>query len=224
MSSVPGFDASAALADLRKKWDHLSDVGRGETVHKLHDAGMSYWKLAQVLPCSATQLRNLDKVAQADEFDRFMSERGQISTRELVRRVEASKKKSAQKEKEALEKKRRQEAEEGSKLICDWLEEQGVLPSVGAAIVRHAYRHLAEAEIDGTLPSWPPPPRNVPVAQLIESKRPPNSVDAETGSHGWFAIWLANWSLLVIPDGTVREKALAIAEEVLHWRSPVRFF
>jgi len=203
------------LADLQKKWDQLGAVGRGEAIHKIHEAGVSFRELAKVLPCSESQVRNLDKAAQADIFDRFMAQRGQVSTREVVRRFEASKKRSALKEKEALDKKRKLEAEKGSKLICDWLDEQGVSPSVGAAIVRQAYRHLAEAEIDGTLPSWPPAPRNASVAQLIESKRPPDSVDPDTGSHGWLAIWLANWSLLVLPDGNVRHSAPYRAEEDL---------
>jgi hypothetical protein len=226
VSTSPGFDASATLAELQKNWNQLRDVDRADKVHAIHKSGVSFQDLAKVLPSSASQLRNLDKVGRLnlDAVDRFLANRGKISTREFVRRYDAFNKKSKLEEKELLKKKRSLEAEKGVQLIEEWLNEEGVWPSPGAAIVHEAHRILAEAENDERLPSWPAPAENESVADVIERMRPLKSSNPDVGSHGWYADWLVRWSLILLPDGNVRHIALWAAEERLHQSTPVRFF
>jgi hypothetical protein len=61
----------------------------------------------------------------------MLARRGEISTRELVRRSKAAKVQREAEQREAEERRRMQAAEQGSKTICDWLEEEKLWPAHG---------------------------------------------------------------------------------------------
>lgn len=210
MTPTDTANASSAVADLKGKWAELTDVDRALAVHDLHES-VRFRRLAKELGCSASLLRNLDKAAQAPQKDIDLARKGQISTRELALRSKAAEKLRATQAQEAHDQKRTKAAQQAAITICDWLDEHQFWPAHGENIVTEARRILAEAEYSGQLPEWPPPPPDMPVAEVISPMRPPASVNRDVGEVGWYADWLARWALKAFPDSAVRDKALNIA-------------
>jgi transposase-like protein len=200
----------ASIADLQINWDQFNDVDRARAVHQFHQSGVSLRELAKALNCSASLLRQLDQAPQAPPLDQMLARRGEISTRELVRRSRAAKLQCAAKERQADERKRMQAAQQGSKTICDWLEEEKLWPSHGEAIVDETRMILFQAEQHGTLPQGPPPPPGTPVKEIIRRCRPkPETVESSDVAR--YAHWLAVWAYYSFPDTMVRDRALNLA-------------
>jgi transposase-like protein len=209
-SSTISETASPAIADLQQKWAGLNDLDRARAVHQIHEAGTSLRTLAKALNCSPSLLRQLNQAAQAPPLDRILARKKKISTRELVRRSKSSKAQQAAKEREVLDAKRTEEAQQGSWTICDWLGKEKLWPSHGEAIINETRMILFEAEQHGTLPQGPPPPPGTPVGEIIRRCRPrPETV--ETSDVARYAEWLAVWAYYAFPDTVVRDRALNLA-------------
>jgi transposase-like protein len=203
-------DNVASIADLQIEWDQLNDFDRARAVHQFQQSGMSLRQLAKALNCSPSLLRQLDQAAQAPPLDQMLARKGDISTRELVRRSKAVKVQRAAKERQAAESKRMQAAQQGSKTICDWLEEEKLWPAHGEAIVDETRMILFGAERYGTLPQGPPPPPSTPVEEIIRRCRPkPETVESSDVAR--YAHWLAVWAYYAFPDTVVRDRALNLA-------------
>jgi transposase-like protein len=185
----PQSTAASAVADLKEKWPTLDDLDRARVVHAIHQGGTSLRQLAKELKCSPTLLRNLNQAAQAPQLDRLRARQGKISTRELVRQAKVAATLRAERNREARECECVKAAQEGSKLICDWLEKEGIQGVHGESIVDEARRLLATAEEDGKLPPLKAPP-DTPVNKIIQRSRPPAAIRDDIGSVGWYAAWL----------------------------------
>ncbi len=215
MKVRPSADAAAALADLKNKWADLKhDLDRAPAVRLVHQKGISLREIAGELKCSATRLRNLLEAAEAHQADLLLARKGQISTRELVRRSRAAKANRAAEDKGKLELERMKAAQTGCEIICDWLKEENRSGAHGERIIGDARRDLAEVEQDGKLPKAPPPPKGMPIEEIIRRSRPPEFVNADVGSAGWYAQWLARWAFYVFPSSVVRHRALNLALDV----------
>jgi hypothetical protein len=193
------------------KWQTLEhDVDRALEVHRIHMAGLSFRELAKELPCSATQLRNLYWAAKAPAGDLALAREGKISIRELVRRSKDSKKKREAEKQIHREQARKLEAEKGSKLICKWLEENGLI-RLGERVVEEARGTLVRAMFDGSLSRIEKFPGNLSVAEIIERSRPEKALYASAIEAVWYAEWLALWTFQAFPDLLTCHKALNIA-------------
>jgi len=203
-------DNASAIADLQQKWPSLHDVNRASAVHAIYQAGTSLRYLAKALNCSLTLIRNLNTAAQAPPLDRVRAGKGQINTRELVRRSRAAATLRAKQDREEHERDSVRAAHEGSRLICDWLQEEKLSGAYGEQTIDEARRLLAMAEQDGNLPTQKAPP-DTPVAEIISRLRLPAAMHDDIGSVGWYAAWLARWTYFAMPDSSVRHKALNLA-------------
>lgn len=215
--STPKTDAAGLSSkgkDLKAKWADLKDVDRASAVHDLHGQGVSFRKLAQQLPCSATQLRNLDKAARASPEDIALARKGEISTRKLVKRSIAAEKLRAAQQQEALAQKKMKAARKAAKMIWDWLEERQLFVTQSEVVIDEARRILAVGTANGNLPKVTAP-KGMPLAEIIECTRPkPAKSDPEpleVDSIGWYAEWLARWVFFGFPDAEIRDRALNIA-------------
>jgi len=203
-SSTISGTASPAIADLQQKWAGLDNLDRARAVHQIHQSGISLRTLAKDLNCSPSLLCQLNHAAQAPVPDQLLAGNGKISTRELVRRSKSSKAQQVAKERERLDAKRTEAAQQGSRTICDWLGEEKLWPSHGEAIVNETRMILFEAEQHGTLPQGPPPPPGMPVGDIIRSCRPrPETVESSDVAR--YAHWLAVWAFYAFPDTVVRD-------------------
>ena len=205
-------DTASAVADLQQKWSTLQDVDRARAVHAIHQAGTSLRQLAKELNCSPTHVRNLNQAAQAPQLHHDLARQGKISTRELVRRSKAVATLRARKDRETVERECVNAAQDGGRLICDWLEKEGMQGCYGEQIVDEARRLVAKAEHDGELPPHKVP-QGTPVAEIIQRSRPLVSINDDISSVGWYAAWLARWAYFAMPDSSIRHKALNIALE-----------
>jgi transposase-like protein len=205
-------DTASAVADLQQKWSTLQDVDRARAVHAIHQAGTSLRQLAKELNCSPTLIRNLNKAAQAPQLHHDLARQGKISTRELVRRSKAVATLRARKDRETVERECVNAAQDGGRLICDWLQEEKLSGVFGEQIVDEARRLVAKAKHDGELPQHKVP-QGTPVAEIIQRSRPPVSIYDDISSVGWYAAWLARWAYFAMPDSSIRHKALNIALE-----------
>lgn len=208
-------EASAALAELPKKWPELTkDVDKAKALHSVRNLHVSTHDLAKALGCSATLVRNLLQAAKAPVADRILARKGEISTRELVRRSKQVEKQTKAKDLEALDKKRTKLAQKGARVINTWLRSNVGYDAVREGIVDETRLILAKNKRSGTLPNPGPPASGTPVDIIIERTRPPRSLNPDTESPAWYADWLARWAFFAFPDEVVRDRALNIALDV----------
>jgi hypothetical protein len=212
MKSELSAEALAALASLANIWPSLrNDVDRALAVAKLK---VSTRVLAEHLGPSEAHIRNYRLMAKASSRDQLLARKGKISSRELVRRSKLAEAERKIKDKEALDRKRTEEAQKACKTICDWLEGKGLWSSHCENIIDETRRILYEAEQNGTLPKCALPATGTPFDSIIERMRPPKSVNPDTESVGWYADWLARWTVFAFPDSIVRDRALNLAWDV----------
>ena len=131
---------------------HTRDLDRAEAIKSICEAGESRRSLAKEVGCSEAPLRDLLKVANVPLADRVLARRGEISTREFVRRSKAAAKLEAEKAKISEEKRRAKEPEKWSISICDWLQAQGLAWAHQENVIESTRCELIEAERLGTLP------------------------------------------------------------------------
>jgi len=199
---------TAAITDLRDRWDQLKDVDRAAAVHKIYRDGTSLRSLAKVLNRSESLLRHLNRAAQASLPDRILARNRKISTRELARRGEAAIAFQADTNRQALERERKKASEEICTAICEWLTKEGIPESHGEAIIEEARRLLASAEASRQLPAVAPPGEGTPLPQIIEPLRPKRAADHTILDVSWYAEWLVRWVYFVLPDSMSRHQAL----------------
>jgi hypothetical protein len=199
-----------AITDLQGNWDHLKHVDRARAVHEIHKAGVSLRSLAKALNCSESSLRHLNLAAQAPAHDQALARQGKISTRELARRAKEATAQQLANEREIVQGQQTEAAQQGSRIICDWLEKENHWPSHGEAIIDEARMILFGAERNGTLPEAPPPPLGTPVAEIIRrcQPRPETNEDFDVAR---YARWLAIWAFHAFPDTVIRDRALNLA-------------
>jgi hypothetical protein len=200
------------VSNLRAKWPNLSDVDRGEAISRLLAARISGRQLAKVLNCSPTLIRHLKPLAEALPEEKRLARLGQISTRELTRRIAERRAQKAHKAEEVAEQARLEAARQGAAHILQWFnKEEKIAPPYAEQIVLEARRKLREAERDGTLPTEKAP-TGLSVSEII--RRCGLQIPACTDDINFverYALWLARWGYHAMPDGRVRDKALDIA-------------
>jgi hypothetical protein len=203
-------EASAALAGLVEKWPTPNnDVDKALAVAKLD---VDTRVLAAHLGCSEAHIRNYRLMAKAPCEDQLLARKGEISSRELVRRSRHAEAERKIKDKEVLDQKRTNDAQKASKTICDWLEGEGLQSSHCENIVDETRRILDGAEREGTLPKGSFPPPGTPMTEIIQRCRP--KPDPEEFHISLYARWLAVWSYYAFPDSIVRDRALNLAWDV----------
>lgn len=80
----------SAVADIQAKWHTLPDFERAQAILPIIRAGVSRRGLAQCLHTSEGTIRTLLLILEADRQDQELFRRGEISRRELLRRVKFS--------------------------------------------------------------------------------------------------------------------------------------
>ena len=212
MTNPLSTEASAALADLKKKWPGLkNDLQRGKKLNDVHKLQVSTRTLAQALGCSATRIRNLIAADRAPLEDRFLARNGEISTRELLRRSKQAEAKRKAKDGAVLDKKRTTDAQKGAKVICEWLGTKLGFAGSREQVIDETRRILDRERANGTLPQSALPAANASVETIIERTRPPWYPNADAESQALYADWLARWAFFAFPDEVVRDQALNIA-------------
>lgn len=215
-------DLPASISDLQSKWDELSDLERGRAIQAIHLNGTSFRQLAKTLGRSPTLLRHLHQAAQAPPGDQNLARQGNVSTRELVRRAKAARLRKAAREEEALQLKRNEEAINGCRLICDWLEDEGIEKGLGEQIILEARRMLALADQKGRFPKHPAPPGTKP-AEIIRLAAPSQALRDAMEVAALYGAWLTRWAWYAFPDAWVRDAALDLAlDEQPRRVTPVR--
>jgi len=189
---------------------HTRDLDRAEAIKSICEAGESRRSLAKEVGCSEALLRDLLKVANVPLADRVLARRGEISTREFVRRSKAAAKLEAEKAKITEEKRRAKESEKWSISICDWLQAQGLAWAHQKNVIETTRCELIEAERLGTLPKAVVR-TGVPLKTIIDRTRPTESGWDQTLEIYFYISWLAHWTLYAIPNVIVRDAALSHA-------------
>jgi transposase-like protein len=205
-----------SVDDLRARWGTLHDLDRAEAVKRMSEAGKSIRSLAKELGRSASLLRYLLIAANAPSSDRVQARRGEISTRELVRRSRAAEKLEAEKARLGEERRRAKESKKWSTLICAWLNEQELAWAHQENIIEETKRELMEADLSGTLPNIDVP-AGVTVEMIIDRARPSKSGWDQALEMEFYICWLAHWTLYAIPDAIVRDNALSEAFKTVQY-------
>jgi transposase len=208
---------NAAIDQLKRDWDQLNDRDRARAVAKFRQSGMSIRQIAKQLNRGESGLRRLLLALQAPAADLIAARQGQLSTNELVRRSKAASVRRANRKREDEEHDREVKAVEGSKLICDWLRDEGVYGPDGEQILGDVLRELVAREMDGSLPT-PPKNTGIRLTELIKRCRPNRPRDENAASNHWFAEWLFRWAFFALPDQVVLEDALSKAKEIQEHR------
>lgn len=206
-------ETSPAVADLQNKWSTLNELDRARAVNAIHQAGTSLRSLAKALKCSPSLLRRLLDLLKAPLEDQLLARQGKISSNELVRRSKTAGTLRAARDREVLERKCTAAAQQGCKDICEWLKKENIAEVTGENIVEEARLQLARTEEEGKLPQSAAPP-DMPVAEIIRRLRPVEPRPHEISKVGWYAFWLACWTINAMPDSAVRDKALNLALDV----------
>lgn len=203
-------EASAALASLVNEWPTLkNDVQRALAIEPVAKLQVTTRVLAEELGCSETQVRNILRMAKASSKDLLLAQKGEITSRELVRRAKRAEAERKVEDKEALDRERTKAAQVGCKTICDWLEREELWPSYCENIINETRWILHGAELNGTLPKGPFPRPETPMTEIIQRCKPnPDPQDFEVA---WYARWLAIWSYYAFPDSIIRDRALDLA-------------
>ena len=205
-------DLPASISDLQSQWQTLSDLERGRAIQAIHLAGASFRQLAKALGRSLTLIRHLCQAAQAPAGDQYLARQGKISTNELVRRARAAGIRGDARRREAIELERTKAARAACRKICDWLSSEKIPGSYGEQIVAEARRQIAFTELKKKLPTHPAP-LGMPVDQIIQRCKPPESSVDEFTSTAWFGTWLALWTFYAFNDSGVRDAAINLALE-----------
>jgi hypothetical protein len=201
---------TAAITDLRDRWEQLKDVDRAVAVYKIHEAGTSFRCLAQDLNCSESLLRQLNNAAQAPALDRILARRKKISTRELVRRGRSEKELQAKTARESLERQRKQDSEKVCDAISDFLAREDWSPQYGEQLIDEARRYLAFAEAAQLVPKDPFPPLCLPLVEVLKRLWPPSDSDDAT-DFNIRAECLVKFVVAALPDSMSRHRALQLA-------------
>jgi hypothetical protein len=172
----------------------------------MRDTGITLRELAAHLNCSASLLSYLLKAASAPAEDRELARSGEISTRELVRRVRSRRSRAISIDGEGLAFERECAAIEASRAIVDWLHEQKIAyPDQIKVVEQTRLRNLhADTNVLDSLQAYLP---DIPLCEVIRIFRPVQELDGQH-SPDWYAEWLGRWALHGIPDDGVRSRAL----------------
>jgi len=204
--------SSVAISDLQSKWHTLHDLDRASAVFTIYQAGASIRQLAKTLNCSESLLRHLLAILKALPEDRYLARQYRISTNELVRRARTAGIRRSSMHREARAFERAQAARHGSKMICDWLADEGISSSYGEQIVDEARRLFAQAEQTGKFPPGAAP-ADMPTREIIQRCRPAELKSDSISFIARYAWWLALWTFHAFIDSWVRDRALDLALE-----------
>jgi transposase-like protein len=155
MKSLHATDPSStpdAIHQLKRAWGELADLDRAQAVFKIKRSGTSIRQIARQIGKSESLLRHLLKALDAPAADRAAARQGNLSTNELIRRTKAEAKRLSAQRREADERVRGRNATQGAKLICDWLQEIGMVGTHGEQIVDEARQIMIRAIYAGSLP------------------------------------------------------------------------
>lgn len=204
-------DLLHGVEDLQSRWQTISDLDRSIAITPILAAGTSGRRLAAALGCGESLIRYLKQLPQASPEERSQLRAGHISTREVLRNIEARQELKADKARETKKAAKLRASERGAKQIMSWLRDEEIFPSYAEQIVIETRRKLAEAEMTNGFPKEEPPV-GMPVAEII--RRSGLAVPAVTDDISFverFACWLALWTCHVMPNIQVRDSALDIA-------------
>ena len=206
-------DVSRAVADLQSRWHTLCDLDRARAVLSIYQTGMSLRELAPKLNCSPSLLSHLLRALEAAAEDRELARSGEISTRELVRRVRSSgTRATSSMQGEAIAFDHECAAVQASQAIARWFDEENVASTDRDNIVEQACLLLVTADMPeiGSVESYLP---DIPLGEVIRLFRPARlSIDGDSAT-ALLSEWLALWTLHGILDDWVRARALELARK-----------
>lgn len=205
-------DLSLAIPHLKSKWMQLPSADRARAVAAIRRTGVSIRQIARDLEVSESNLRHLLKTLNAPPDDQALARQGKISTNELVRRGQATKRQLAVQKRELLEIKRTRSAQKGADQICKWILEEQICHPDGEWIIEEVRREFADRELDGSLSSFPTN-APLPLPELIGRCKPKRPHDGSASSNSWYAEWLCRWTFFAFRDSIVRDNALELALE-----------
>jgi hypothetical protein len=200
-----------SIKNLQDNWSHLHDLDRTKAILPILGAGMSGRSLARALDVSAGLIPRLKALAAASPEERRRARLGEISTRELLRRIADRQAQEAEKAKQAEQQVCVEAAQEGAGHLLQWFYDEQMARAYAEQVVLEARRKLFEAERDGNLPKEKAP-ADLEISEIIrlcDLAVPPCTDDISFVER--YANWLSLWSYHAMPDGRVREKALDIA-------------
>ena len=140
--------------------------------------------------------------------------------RELARRSKAAAKVTAEKTKVSETERRTKESRVWSTLICSWVQEVDISWAHQENIIEEARHELMEAYLSGTLPNFSVT-KGVALEEIIDRSRPDEPGWDNVPAVAFYARWLARWTILAIPDATVRDSAVSDAFNRTRLREPV---
>ncbi len=210
-------DTSAAISDLKSKWQTLHALDRARDIEKIHKAGTSLRSLARELECGESGFRHLLEARHAPLEDQILARKNEISTNELVLRAKAAGTRREEKQAEDLKRKRTRDSIAGCKRICDWIRSEKVAGPCGVNVVSEARDWLDRAERNKQLPRGSAP-AGTTVAEIIQRCRPPEMTTDGYSYVAWYQLWMIRWAYFSMPDHWVRYKAIELALEKQHRR------
>lgn len=202
------FDLFQAVDSLRRDWPTLHDVDRGEQIAQILSSGMSGRTLADAVRCDEKHIRHLATADRAVPDDKAAARAGQISTRELVRRVKARDQETQAAQRKTAAEKAVQAATRAGNRILRWLEEEQISSAYGEQIVDFARQQFMDAHSRGKLPKTRAP-QGMSVDEIIhrcEVQRDLKVMMVET-----YSKWLARWLFFALPDANGFLRALDVA-------------
>jgi len=210
LTSVPT-STCAAISQLQATWHVLPDYERAQALEPIVDAGVSRRYLARALNTSEGTIRQLLFILQEAQADLTAFLNGTISRNELVRRVKGTSTEVPMSEKPDLRFSESHPAVRYFRVrrdILEWLAEDEQRASSAALILGLALAQLDRGAGPGTL-FQRPADSGASTETVIASCRPDPNRFAIAVS--WYAAWLANWVVSLIPDPALCRHALNMA-------------
>ncbi len=202
-------DLFQSRAELEALWDTLPDVDKAARIAELIAFGMTGRTLAKSLHKSEGLIRHLRILNDALPREKQLAREGELSTRKLVRIVEARRRRKENHQKAIEADSRIVESLRASKEIVNWLG-KSFLPAYAEQLIDEARRLLAAATETDTLPK-DRAPDGMTITEIIDrcDSKVPRADDSLSLARS--ACWLALWTFFGYPDANVRDKALDLA-------------
>lgn len=201
------FDYYDAVASLRADWPSLSDVDRAERISPILDAGTSSRTLAKAIHRSDALLRHIRPLLEATAEEKALARAGGITTKALLRIIKKRRKAGAEERAETPDLQPEHSAETWANCIANWATSE-FGPRYGKQVVAEARRRCKE--FGDKLVANANAAKGLPLEEIISRCRPVENGEFFLESD---SVWLTRWILYAITQPTMRELALAIADE-----------
>ena len=202
------------VEELRRDWDRLDSVERGDTLRDLVGRGCSIRGLADDLGIPPTTIRRYMTLSALPEADRMALRNGKSAKKALARKAALDLQKDSR-ERLAEERKSGTPSDQLATIILDFCRTTDGVPEtpIGECDILSLLMRVREI----THGDFGPPPapikltRNIGMAELFQKTQPPDFADELWLEHR--AQWIAVIAISVSPEFHIRETALNRVEQ-----------